>query len=112
MAYSTARLIFEQYIAKAGLAHKGYSLHALRHTFASELLNAGMRIECLQPLMGHTSLDVTLRYARLSNPKVRRDYFNAMEVIMQQTACTRNSRQSKGVSGKAELPTAASALLR
>jgi integrase/recombinase XerD len=63
MAYSTARLIFEQYIAKAGLSHKGYSLHALRHTFASELLNAGMRIECLQPLMGHTSLDVTRRYA-------------------------------------------------
>jgi len=49
---------------KAGLKHKGYSLHALRHTFASELLNAGMRIECLQPLMGHTSLDVTRRYAR------------------------------------------------
>ena len=51
MAYSTARLIFERCITKAGLSHKGYSLHALRHTFASELLNAGMRIECLQPLI-------------------------------------------------------------
>ena len=40
------------------------------------------------------------------------DYFNAMEVIMQQTACNRNSRQSKGGSDKAELPTAAPALLR
>ena len=64
MCYSTARSIFEQYITKAGLAQKGYSLHALRHTFASELLNAGMRIECLQPLMGHTSLDVTRRYGK------------------------------------------------
>src|SRR4030042_1503092 len=65
MAYSTARLIFEQYIAKAGLAHKGYSLHCLRHTYASELLNAGMRIECLQPLLGHSCIEMTRRYARL-----------------------------------------------
>jgi site-specific recombinase XerD len=81
MAYSTARLIFEQYIAKAGLAHKGYSLHALRHTFASELLNAGMRIECLQPLMGHTSLDVTRRYARLTDKTREEEYFRAMTII-------------------------------
>jgi len=81
MAYSTARLIFEQYIAKAGLPHKGYSLHALRHTFASELLNAGMRIECLQPLMGHTSLDVTRRYARLTDKTREEEYFRAMTII-------------------------------
>jgi len=81
MAYSTARLIFEQYIVKAGLAHKGYSLHALRHTFASELLNAGMRIECLQPLMGHTSLDVTRRYARLTDKTREEEYFRAMTII-------------------------------
>jgi integrase/recombinase XerD len=81
MAYSTARLIFEQYIAKAGLAHKGHSLHALRHTFASELLNAGMRIECLQPLMGHTSLDVTRRYARLTDKTREEEYFRAMTII-------------------------------
>jgi site-specific recombinase XerD len=28
-------------------------VHCLRHTFASELLNAGMRLECLQQLLGH-----------------------------------------------------------
>ena len=81
MAYSTARLIFEKYLTKAGLTHKGYSLHALRHTFASELLNAGMRIECLQPLMGHTSLDVTRRYARLTDKTREEEYFRAMTII-------------------------------
>ena len=35
MSYSTAHLIFERFLTKAGLTHKGYSLHALRHTFAS-----------------------------------------------------------------------------
>jgi Site-specific recombinase XerD len=81
MCYSTARSIFEQYVTKAGLTHKGYSLHALRHTFASELLNAGMRIECLQPLMGHTSLDVTRRYARLTDKTREEEYFRAMTII-------------------------------
>lgn len=81
MAYSTARLIFEKYITKAGLTHKGYSLHALRHTFASELLNAGMRIECLQPLLGHSSLDVTRRYARLTDKTREEEYFRAMMII-------------------------------
>ena len=81
MAYSTARLIFEKYLTKTDLAHKGYSLHALRHTFASELLNAGMRIECLQPLMGHTSLDVTRRYARLTDKTREEEYFRAMTII-------------------------------
>jgi integrase/recombinase XerD len=81
MAYSTARLLFERYLTKAALLHKGYSLHALRHTFASELLNAGMRIECLQPLMGHTSLDVTRRYARLTDKTREEEYFRAMIII-------------------------------
>jgi integrase/recombinase XerD len=81
MCYSTARTMFEQHITNAGLTHKGYSLHALRHTFASELLNAGMRIECLQPLMGHTSLDVTRRYARLTDKTREEEYFRAMTII-------------------------------
>ncbi len=81
MSYSTAYLIFERCLTKAGLTHKGYSLHALRHTFASELLNAGMRIECLQPLMGHSSLDVTRRYARLTDKTREEEYFRAMMII-------------------------------
>lgn len=81
MSYSTAHQIFENYLKKTDLVHKGYSLHALRHTFASELLNAGMRIECLQPLMGHTSLDVTRRYARLTDKTREEEYFRAMTII-------------------------------
>jgi site-specific recombinase XerD len=81
MSYSTAHLIFERCLTKAGLIHKGHSLHALRHTFASELLNAGMRIECRQPLMGHTSLDMTRRYARLTDKTREEEYFRAMTII-------------------------------
>lgn len=81
MSYSTARQIFVECLKKAGLVHKGYTVHCLRHTFASELLNAGMRIECLQPLMGHSSLDVTRRYARLTDKTREEEYFRAMTII-------------------------------
>ena len=81
MAYTTARALFIQYLEKAGLSHKRYTLHSLRHTFATELLNAGMRLECLQQLLGHSSLEMTLRYARLSDKTREKEYFNAMAII-------------------------------
>jgi len=81
MAYSTARELFIGYLKKAGLSHKRYTLHSLRHTFATELLNAGMRLECLQQLLGHSSLEMTLRYARLSDKTREEEYFKAMAII-------------------------------
>jgi hypothetical protein len=73
--------MFKKYLVKAGLAHTGYTLHCLRHTCASELLNAGMRLECLQQLLGHSSVDMTRRYARLTDTTREEEYFKAMEVI-------------------------------
>ena len=80
-SYSSAHMMFRKYLGVAGLAHKGYSLHALRHTFASELLNAGMRLECLQQLLGHDSIEVTRRYARLTDKTREQEYFRAMAII-------------------------------
>lgn len=81
ISYPAVRMILCKYLDKAGLSDKGYTLHRLRHTFASELLNAGMRLECLQKLLGHTSLEVTRRYARLTDKKREEEYFRAMEII-------------------------------
>ena len=69
------------YIEKAGLAHRGYTVHTLRHTFATELLNAGMRLECLQVLLGHRCIEETRRYARLTDKTREEEYFRAMSVI-------------------------------
>jgi site-specific recombinase XerD len=81
MSYSTARAIFQRYVGEAGLTGRGYSLHTLRHTFATELLNAGMRLECLQALLGHRSIEQTRRYARLTDKTRKEEYFRAMSRI-------------------------------
>ncbi|HUL21555.1 MAG TPA: tyrosine-type recombinase/integrase [Thermodesulfobacteriota bacterium] len=81
LCYSTGRGLFVKYLKKAGLEQKGYTVHCLRHTFASELLNAGMRLECLQQLLGHQDIEVTRRYARLTDTTREEEYFRAMAVI-------------------------------
>lgn len=81
LCYEAARTMFMKYLLRAGLSHKGYTLHCLRHTYASELLNAGMRLECLQQLLGHSSIEMTRRYARLTDNTRKEEYFRAMAII-------------------------------
>jgi site-specific recombinase XerD len=61
------------------------SCHHLRHTMATQMLNADADLSTIQDLLGHSSVKTTQRYCRISNLKVQRDYFNAMEVIMLRT---------------------------
>jgi site-specific recombinase XerD len=74
-------VLFRKYLVEAGLARKGYTVHCLRHTYASELLNAGMRLEVLQQLMGHQDIEMTKRYARLTDRTREEEYFRAMATI-------------------------------
>ena len=81
LSYPAARMMFVKSIDKAGLSHKGYTLHSLRHTYATDLLNAGMPLEVLEKLLGHNSLEVTRRYARLKDKTKEEEYFKAMAII-------------------------------
>jgi integrase/recombinase XerD len=81
LCYSSGRGLFVNYLKKAGLDQKGYTVHCLRHTFASELLNSRMRLECLQQLLGHQDIEVTRRYARLTDTTREQEYFRAMALI-------------------------------
>jgi site-specific recombinase XerD len=72
----------EYYARKAGLK---ISCHHLRHTMATQLLNAEAEVVTIQDLLGHSGISTTERYCTVSNLKVMMDYFKAMEVIMQRT---------------------------
>ena len=68
------------YLRLAGIT-KPYSPHSLRHTFATQLLNAGASLEVVKELMGHRSLDVTLRYTQLYDRTKRTQYDQAMAQV-------------------------------
>lgn len=73
----------EYYARKTGLR---ICCHQLRHTMATQLLNAEAEVVTIQDLLGHSGISTTERYCTVSNIKVMRDYFKAMGVIMQKTS--------------------------
>jgi len=62
------------------------SCHRLRHTMATQLLNAEAEVETIQDLLGHNWITTTQRYCKVSNLKIQKDYFKAMRNVLQRSA--------------------------
>lgn len=58
------RFWFDDAVGKAKL--KDFTWHCLRHTFASRLVMAGVDLRTVQELMGHKTIQMTVRYAHLA----------------------------------------------
>ena len=65
--------------AAAGLSH--IHPHQLRHTLATQAINRGMSLEAIAALLGHRSLDMTLRYAKIASRTVADEYFAVSEKV-------------------------------
>jgi len=70
----------KHYSKKAGFK---VTSHQLRHTMATQMLNADADLVTIQDLLGHAHIRTTERYCRVSNQKVRRDYYQAMDKVIE-----------------------------
>ena len=79
--YRTVAKQWQRLKEDAGLPH--VRLHDLRHTFASQLVNAGQSLYAVQKLLGHSSPTVTERYSHL-NLKTLHEAANVASIAMQE----------------------------
>ncbi len=89
----------ESYARKSRL---NVSCHRLRHTMATQLLNADADLATIQDLLGHGQITTTQRYCWVANLKVQRDYYKAMEVVLQRTQARGGDAEEGEIMGPPE----------
>jgi len=63
--------MFTRYIHLTGLSGKGYTIHKLRHSFATMLIKRNVNLIAIQELMGHTDINSTKIYTHIDMRDLR-----------------------------------------
>lgn len=69
LTYSVVCRAWKRYCAEAGI---DCTIHQLRHSYATDLINRGMRVEMVSKILGHKNLQTTQRYAMVSDQTIKR----------------------------------------
>ena len=92
LSQNAVREELDRAAARAGIGH--VNSHQLRHTYATALVNAGVSLQALMALLGHSSAEMSLRYGRLFDATVRQEYERALDLAKSQIGPIPTGRRS------------------
>jgi integrase/recombinase XerD len=81
MPKSSVQGAFRQAKLEAGIQKRGISVHTLRHSYATHLLEAGVNLQVIQQYLGHTQLETTMVYLHLTH-KGQDDAYARINTLM------------------------------
>ena len=64
--------LLQKALVQIGLGSKNYTIHTIRHSFATHLVDNGTDLHTVKELLGHTSLQTTMQYMHLSSKRISR----------------------------------------
>jgi len=109
--YRVARMV-DRIAKNAGIGH--VHPHQLRHTFATQAINRGMRLESVAALLGHKNLEMTMVYARIADATVAEEYFditNQVDQLYTDTTARRTRTMDSDTASSIELTRAEALVL-
>lgn len=62
--------LMQKALIKIGLDSKNYSVHTIRHSFATHLVDNGTDLHTVKELLGHSSLQTTMQYLHLTSTRI------------------------------------------
>jgi integrase/recombinase XerD len=86
-------------LAQAGLNSKNYTVHTIRHSFATHLVDNGTDLHTVKELLGHSSLQTTMRYMHLTTTRIQ-GITNPYDVLPQLVPNSRERKEHNNISKK------------
>ena len=71
MSMRNIQHLVQKALAQIGLDSKNYTVHTIRHSFATHLVDNGTDLHTVKELLGHSNLQTTMRYLHLTSTRIQ-----------------------------------------
>lgn len=90
ISHRSIQHLVQKALAQVGLNSKNYTVHTIRHSFATHLVDHGTDLHTVKELLGHSTLQTTMRYMHLTTTR-RQGIINPYDALPQEKENTATS---------------------